>query len=209
MCRRDTPNPRFMEPIDRLPSSYRDWGVGSTYGGQAVISDELRARVVIWPPPSTCPVALRARIRSCRVARRLPWLLNLEGAGNENHCSRCPSIIRPNDFATFVARISIFQYLRTLVAEPNRLGSRLFLANATTPSGAIQVRILVLITILVIALNLMLMDFTTIEAQTLLGFGGLLLALGGLYWLISNGDRDRREVSAEARDSAEQLDRVP
>jgi len=45
----------------------------------------------------------------------------------------------------------------------------------------------------------MLMDFTTIEAQTLLGFGGLLLALGGLYWLISNGDRDRREVSAEAR----------
>ena len=85
-----------MEPIDRLPSTYRDWGVGSTYGGQAVISDELRARVVIWPPPSTCPVALRARIRSCRVARRLPWLLNLEGAGNENHCSRCLSIIRPN-----------------------------------------------------------------------------------------------------------------
>jgi len=79
------------------------------------------------------------------------------------------------------------------------------LANVTTPSGAIQARILVLITILVIARNLS----TTIEAQTLLGFGGLLLALGGLYWLISNGDRDRREVSAEARDSAEQLDRVP
>ena len=55
----------------------------------------------------------------------------------------------------------------------------------------------------------MLMDFTTIEAQTLLGFGGLLLALGGLYWLISNGDRDRGEVPAEARDSAEQLDRAP
>jgi len=79
----------------------------------------------------------------------------------------------------------------------------------TEHSGAIQARILVLITILVIARKLMLMDFTTIEAQTLLGFGGLLLALGGLYWLISNGDRDRREVSAEARDSAEQLDRVP
>jgi uncharacterized membrane protein (DUF373 family) len=77
------------------------------------------------------------------------------------------------------------------------------LANVTTPSGAIQARILVLITILVIARNLMLMDFTTIEAQTLLGFGGLSLALGGVYWLISNGDRDRREVSAEARDSAE------
>jgi uncharacterized membrane protein (DUF373 family) len=79
----------------------------------------------------------------------------------------------------------------------------------TEHSGAIQARILVLITILVVARKLMLMDFTTIEAQTLLGFGGLLLALGGLYWLISNGDRDRREVSAEARDSAEQLDRAP
>jgi hypothetical protein len=85
-----------MEPIDRLPSSYRDWGAGSTYGRQAAIFNELRARVVIWPPPSTCPVAPRARIRSCRVARRLPWLLNLEGAGNENQYSRCPSIIRPS-----------------------------------------------------------------------------------------------------------------
>jgi len=72
----------------------------------------------------------------------------------------------------------------------------------TEHSGAIQARILVLITILVIARKLMLME-------TLLGFGGLLLALGGLYWLISNRDRDRREVSAEARDYAEQLDRVP
>src|SRR5271169_1346028 len=91
-----------MEPVDRLPSTYRDWGVGSTYAGQAESTCELRARVVIWPPPSTCPAALRARIRSCPVARRLPWLLNLEGAGYENHCSRCPSIIRPNGFVTFV-----------------------------------------------------------------------------------------------------------
>jgi uncharacterized membrane protein (DUF373 family) len=79
----------------------------------------------------------------------------------------------------------------------------------TEHSGAIQARILVLITILVIARKLMLMDFTAIEAQTLLGFGGLLLALGGLYWLISNGDRDRPEVSAESREPAGPLDRVP
>ena len=77
-------------------------------------------------------------------------------------------------------------------------------------TGAIQARILVLITILVIARKLMLMDFTTIEAQTLLGFGGLLLALGGLYWLISNGDRRRPEVSGEAREpTTGPLDRVP
>jgi hypothetical protein len=46
----------------------------------------------------------------------------------------------------------------------------------------------------------MLMDFTTIESQTLLDFGGLLLALGWLYWLISNGDRHQREISAKARE---------
>ena len=79
----------------------------------------------------------------------------------------------------------------------------------TEHSGAIQARILVLITILVIARKLMLMDFTTIESQTLLGFGGLLLALGGLYWLISNGDRHQREISAEAREQAGPLDHVP
>ena len=79
----------------------------------------------------------------------------------------------------------------------------------TEHSGAIQARILVLIAILVITRKLMLMDFTAIEAQTLLGFGGLLLSLGGLYCLISNGDRHQPEVSAEAPEPAGALDRVP
>jgi uncharacterized membrane protein (DUF373 family) len=56
-------------------------------------------------------------------------------------------------------------------------------------SGAIQVRGVVLITVLVIARKLMLQDFAATDFQTLLGFGGLLLALGALYWLISNADR--------------------
>ena len=51
-------------------------------------------------------------------------------------------------------------------------------------SGAIQVRIVVLITIIVIARKLVLLDY----AETMLGFGGLALSLGGLYWLISNGE---------------------
>ena len=33
-----------------VSSGDRDRGVGSTFGGQAGVSDELRARVVIWPP---------------------------------------------------------------------------------------------------------------------------------------------------------------
>lgn len=59
--------------------------------------------------------------------------------------------------------------------------------SLTERSGAIQARNLVLITILVVARKLILMDYTAIDAQTLLGFGALLLALGGLYWMISIG----------------------
>jgi uncharacterized membrane protein (DUF373 family) len=55
-------------------------------------------------------------------------------------------------------------------------------------SGAIQVRIVVLITIIVIARKLVLLDYAAASAETMLGFGGLALSLGGLYWLISNGE---------------------
>ena len=68
--------------------------------------------------------------------------------------------------------------------------------SLTQRSGAIQVRMLVRITILVVARKLMLIDFAAADAWTLLGFGGLLLALGGLYWLISNSDRPRPASSA-------------
>jgi uncharacterized membrane protein (DUF373 family) len=56
-------------------------------------------------------------------------------------------------------------------------------------TGALQVQIVVLITILVIARKLMLLDYAVAKVDTLLGFAALLLALGGLYWLISNGGR--------------------
>jgi uncharacterized membrane protein (DUF373 family) len=67
----------------------------------------------------------------------------------------------------------------------------------TERSGAIQVRILVRIAILVIVRKLMLMDFTAASTETMLGFGGVLLALGGLYWLISDGDRRQYRVALE------------
>lgn len=58
-------------------------------------------------------------------------------------------------------------------------------------SGAIQVRIVVLITIIVLARKLVLLDYTTASMETLLGLGGLALSLGGLFWLISDGERRR------------------
>ena len=58
-------------------------------------------------------------------------------------------------------------------------------------SGAIQVRIVVLITIMVLARKLVLLDYTTASVETLLGLGALALSLGGLYWWISDGEQRR------------------
>jgi uncharacterized membrane protein (DUF373 family) len=66
----------------------------------------------------------------------------------------------------------------------------------TQRTGAIQARIVVLITILVIARKLMLQDYAAVDYASLLGFGGLLLALGALYWLIADGDRRRAQADA-------------
>jgi uncharacterized membrane protein (DUF373 family) len=60
-----------------------------------------------------------------------------------------------------------------------------------TRSGAIQVRVVVLIAILVIARKLILLDYRTVKLETLLGLGGLSLSLGVLYWLLADGDRRR------------------
>jgi uncharacterized membrane protein (DUF373 family) len=73
----------------------------------------------------------------------------------------------------------------------------------TERSGAIQVRIVVLIAVLAIVRKLMLQDFASTTLQTMVGFSGLLLSLGGLYWLISDGDRRRlRAASRASRDAA-------
>jgi len=70
-------------------------------------------------------------------------------------------------------------------------------------SGAIQTKTVVLIAILVIVRKLMLKELDTLDYQTLLGFGGLLLALGALYWLIADGERRRtRAVAKEDQDKA-------
>jgi uncharacterized membrane protein (DUF373 family) len=58
-------------------------------------------------------------------------------------------------------------------------------------SGPVQVRMVVLITIIVLARKLALLDYTTASVETLLGLSGLAISLGGLYWLISDGERRR------------------
>jgi uncharacterized membrane protein (DUF373 family) len=68
----------------------------------------------------------------------------------------------------------------------------------THHTGAIQARIVVLIVVLVIARKLMLLDVSTLDAATLLGFGGIMLALGGLYWLITDADRRHARAKKES-----------
>jgi uncharacterized membrane protein (DUF373 family) len=64
----------------------------------------------------------------------------------------------------------------------------------TQRTGAIQVRVVVLIAILVVVRKMMLLDFSSTTVELLLGLGGLLLCLGGLYWLLADGDRRRGEM---------------
>jgi len=65
-------------------------------------------------------------------------------------------------------------------------------------TGAVQVRMVVLIAILVIVRKLMLLDYNAVEMRTLLGYAGLLLALGALYWVVSHSDaRHRAPIKPE------------
>ncbi len=52
-------------------------------------------------------------------------------------------------------------------------------------SGVLQARYIVLITILVIARKVILLDFSTASFESLIGISGITLAFGLLYWLIS------------------------
>jgi uncharacterized membrane protein (DUF373 family) len=59
-------------------------------------------------------------------------------------------------------------------------------------AGAMQVSIIVLISITVIARKFILLDYASASLETLLGLGGLTLALGALYWLITSVERRQR-----------------
>jgi uncharacterized membrane protein (DUF373 family) len=58
--------------------------------------------------------------------------------------------------------------------------------------GVLQARVIVVIAIIVIARKLILLDYATTDLPTLLALAGLALALGALYWLLSEIERRRR-----------------
>jgi uncharacterized membrane protein (DUF373 family) len=57
-------------------------------------------------------------------------------------------------------------------------------------SGVLQARPIVLITILVIARKVILLDFATTTFEQLVGIGAIALAFGVLFWLINARSAD-------------------
>jgi uncharacterized membrane protein (DUF373 family) len=55
----------------------------------------------------------------------------------------------------------------------------------STRAGILQARPIVLITILVIARKVILLDFTSVTFEQLIGIGAIALAFGLLFWLIN------------------------
>lgn len=64
-------------------------------------------------------------------------------------------------------------------------------------SGVLEVRVVILISIIVIARKLILLDYAKTGLDTLLGLGGLALSLGALYWLLSDVERRRTPAVRE------------
>ena len=71
----------------------------------------------------------------------------------------------------------------------------------TQRTGAIQTRVVVLIAVLVVVRKMMLLDFGSVTVELPLALGGLLLCLGGLYWLLADGDRRRGEMKTRHQPS--------
>jgi uncharacterized membrane protein (DUF373 family) len=70
-------------------------------------------------------------------------------------------------------------------------------------TGVLQVRVIILITIIVIARKLILIDYATTRIETWLGLGALSLSLGLLYWLLSHAAA--RRAPSETADAENEL----
>jgi uncharacterized membrane protein (DUF373 family) len=62
----------------------------------------------------------------------------------------------------------------------------------------------VMIAIIVMARKLILLDYKSATLETLLGYAGLALSLGALYWLVADSERPRRTQRASDHGSTEE-----
>jgi uncharacterized membrane protein (DUF373 family) len=71
--------------------------------------------------------------------------------------------------------------------------------SLTERSGVLQARYIVLITIMVVARKVILLDFSSASFESLAGIGGIALAMGLLYWLIGARSREYAADSQSQR----------
>ncbi len=64
--------------------------------------------------------------------------------------------------------------------------------------GIVQVRTVVLIALLALVRKFIILDATKVEAMTLIGLAAAVLALGAVYWLVR--DQDRQDAAADTPD---------
>lgn len=69
---------------------------------------------------------------------------------------------------------------------------RALLVLAERGDGVVQVRTVVLIALLAVVRKLLILDLSAVNAAELFALASIILALGGVYWLVRQQDRHER-----------------
>ena len=98
----------------------------------------------------------------------------------------------PSDYEVFQA---LFGMIFTVIIALEFKRSLLIIAERK--HHIVQVRTVILIALLATVRKLMILDMTSTSAMQLFGLAAMILALGGVYWLVRDQDRqDRREETS-------------
>jgi uncharacterized membrane protein (DUF373 family) len=97
----------------------------------------------------------------------------------------------PGDYAAFQA---IFGMIFTVIIALEF--KRSLLVAAERHDSVVQVRAVVLIALLAVTRKLIILDFVTTDALKLFALAAGMLALGGVYWLLREQDRQRAAKAA-------------
>ena len=98
------------------------------------------------------------------------------------------STFDPTDHAVFQA---LFAMIMTVIIALEF--KRSILVVAERRHSIVQLRAVVLIALLAIVRKVLIIDINTTTAPELLALGATIIALGGLYWIVSEQDRRDRE----------------
>ena len=99
----------------------------------------------------------------------------------------------PTDYAVFQA---LFGMIFTVIIALEFKRSLLIIAERQ--KSIVQVRTVVLIALLAVVRKLMILDLTSVDASQLFALAATVVALGGVYWLVRDQDRQERRERRES-----------